>query len=88
MVQQDDECCLPGDYTITALPTGFLIGRALQPIGPGPWWEFVSVMPSQIRALHEVRRLAREAGSRAWLHEGGARYVAIPLDETAFNLHG
>ena len=88
MVQQDDACCLPGDFTITALPTGFLIGRALQPIGPGPWWEFVSVMPSQIRALHEVRRLARETGSRAWLHEGGARYVAIPLDETAFNLHG
>jgi len=87
MAQPDDECCLPGDYTITALPTGFLIGRALQPIGPGPWWEFVRLLPDARTALQEIRQLARATGSHAWLHQGGTRYIAIPLEDTAFDLH-
>jgi hypothetical protein len=86
MSDPDDACCLPGDFTITPLPTGFLIGRALQPIGPGPWWEFVRIVPIASVALHEVRQLARETGSRAWLHQRGTRYVAIPLDGSPFDL--
>jgi len=82
-----DACCLPGDYTITPLPTGFLIGRALEPIGPGPWWEFVRIVPGSSAALDEVRQLAREAESRAWLHQGGMRYLEIPLDNSRFDLY-
>jgi hypothetical protein len=73
-------CCLPGDITITEIHTGFMLGRALQQIGPGPWWEYVAIYVQFEDARREAIKLAREVGTRAWLHVSRDRYIRIPLD--------
>jgi hypothetical protein len=72
-----DSCCLPGDITVTKIPTGFLIGRAMKRQGPGPWWEYVTVVVSFRQATLTAHKLAKAAGVSAWLHLGGDRYEPL-----------
>ena len=73
-------CCLPGDITVTKIHTGYLIGRALEPIGPGPWWEYVAIVSTLAEATHHARTIAREYDVRAWLHRNGDDYELIPRE--------
>ena len=73
----DDNCCLPGDITVTKIPSGYLIGRALDPIGPGPWWEYVAIINKRDDAFHQAKTLARMYDVRAWLHTTGDDYDQI-----------
>jgi len=70
-------CCRPGDITITPVPSGFLIGRALPEIGPGPWWEYIKVLSDYDQAMEFALKLAAKDGSRAWYHVKEGTYEAI-----------
>jgi hypothetical protein len=71
-------CCVPGDITVTKIPTGYLIGRALAQSGPGPWWEYVAIVATYEEAAQQARVMATTAGRRAWLHKGGDDYEPLP----------
>ena len=73
-------CCLPGDITVTKIPSGYLIGRALEPIGPGPWWEYVAIVSTFADATHHALRIAREYNVRAWLHKAADDYDLIQAE--------
>ena len=80
MSKSQDSCCLPGDITITQVFSGWMLGRALEQIGPGPWWSFIRIVADYDTAVRDAVALARESGVRAWLHTGGEEYEPIPLD--------
>ena len=67
---QPGKCCLPGDITVTRVHTGYLLGRALKPLGPGagPWWEFIATVATFDDAIHHATTLARQEDACAWLH--------------------
>lgn len=70
-------CCLPGDFTVTKIHGGYLIGRALEQIGPGPWWEYVATVRTYQDAYEHATRLAAEAGRNAWWHKHGDDYELL-----------
>jgi hypothetical protein len=70
-------CCSPGDITVTKVHTGYLIGRVMEPIGPGPWWEYIAKVRTLPEATHQAVTLARQEGVRAWLHKSGDDYDLI-----------
>src|SRR4051794_29450350 len=70
-------CCQPGDITVTDIYSGFMLGRALEPRGPGPWWEYVAIVRDEAAALHQALMLARFHGTQAYRHFGGDRYEPI-----------
>lgn len=72
-----DNCCLPGDITVTKIPSGYLIGCALDQLGPGPWWEYVGIVRSYDDAVHHAQTLARMHNVRAWLHKSKDDYDPI-----------
>jgi len=74
--------CEPGDITVTPVHSGFMIGRALPEIGPGPWWAFITIVTNRDEAIQHARTLTLQAKSRAWFHEGGDMYHPIPLPAT------
>jgi hypothetical protein len=81
-----DLCCLPGDITVTKIHSGYLIGRALEQIGPGPWWEYVTIVRTYREARERAQELAAETGRRAWLQRHSDDYVPLPpstIDEDA-----
>ena len=67
-------CCEPGDITVSNVYSGFLIGRAIEPRGPGPWWEYISIVTGHDEAIHQARTLARMYDVKAWLHTSGDEY--------------
>lgn len=72
-----DVCCSPGDITVTKIPSGHLIGRALQQLGKGPWWEYVTIMTDYDDAVGYAQSLAAQNGVRAWLHVSGDEYEQL-----------
>ena len=74
-------CCRPGDITVTKIPSGYLIGRALDPRGPGPWWEFVATTSAYDEAARRAMELARLSAVRAWLQEEGSNYKPLKAAE-------
>jgi hypothetical protein len=70
-------CCQPGDFTVTRIHTGYLIGRALDHEGPGPWWEYIAIVKTYAEAYAHAQRLAAEAGKTAWLHIHGDEYSPL-----------
>lgn len=59
--------CLPGDYTLTKIPGGFLIGRTVEQQGPGPWWKHIAIIHDRETAIAHITTMARAAGVSAWL---------------------
>ena len=72
-----DYCCSPGDITVTKVHRGYLIGRALADLGPGPWWEYIAVVPTFTEAATKAHALAAEKGAKAWLHLNGDKYEPL-----------
>ena len=70
-------CCLPGDITVTRIPTGYLIGRAMDPLGPGPWWEYIAKVREFSDARHHALVIAKREGTRAWLHRSEDDYELL-----------
>jgi hypothetical protein len=75
---ETDGCCQPGDITVTKVPTGYLIGRALPQMGLGPWWEYVGVVTTLDDAKTMAKHYAELGGGRMWLHLDGDRYEPLP----------
>ena len=67
-------CCLPGDITVTKIPTGYLLGRATKPLDGGPWWEFIATVVEYSDAIHQAQTLARMDGVCAWIHKRDDEY--------------
>ena len=76
---QAGTCCLPGDITVTKIHTGYLIGRALKPLGPGtgPWWEFIATVTTFDDAVHHAKTLAQLEDACAWLHIRDEEYQRL-----------
>ena len=72
-------CCIPGDITVTKIPTGYLLGRATKPVdgGRGPWWEYIAIVVKQEDAIHQAKTLARIEGVCAWLHKVDDEYARL-----------
>jgi hypothetical protein len=71
-------CCLPGDITVTKIHTGYLLGRALEQQGPGPWWTYVATASTRESAIQLAKDLAARSGGKAWLHDSGDDYDPLP----------
>jgi hypothetical protein len=81
-VSDREGCCQPGDFTVTPIPDGYLIGESMPKLGPGPWWSYVAIVRGLDEAIDQARTLAQRSGSKAWFFEGGATvYRSIPVDE-------
>jgi len=74
---QTGNCCRPGDITVTQIPTGYLLGRALEQKGPGPWWSYILTVPAFDRAIELARNFAAHAQVQAWLHKSGDDYELL-----------
>ena len=77
-----DLYCLPGDFTVTKIPSGYLIGRALEHDGPGPWWEYIAIVKTYHDAYSHATRLAEESGRNAWFHKHGDDYEPLNKPRT------
>ena len=88
---KDESCCLPGDVIVTALPSGFFVGRAL-PVRPNePRWAYVGVRNSFREAVSIARAEAAKQAGRAWVQHEGCNYYRIPEDDAepfGFDDHG
>jgi len=69
---------------VTVIPTGYLIGQAAEPIGPGPRWTYIAIVPDLQDAIRHARVLARQADVRAWFSGGSDTYQPVPLDDSPF----
>jgi hypothetical protein len=72
--------CGPGDIIVAQAYGGWLLGRALEEEGPGPWWEYVGVAPEFTDALSRAAKLASRSGARVWFHAGGEEYRLVSRD--------
>jgi hypothetical protein len=75
-VRAEDDCCPAGDITVTPVPSGFMIGRAMHRTGPGPWWQYIRVMVDYNEAVNFARQIAMEDRAQAWLYRDG-RYISL-----------
>ena len=71
------ESCLPGDYTVTRVPAGFVIGRVMPPNGDPPWWELVRTAADVEGACKAALELAKANKARAWMHVRDRQYDEI-----------
>ena len=71
-------CCSPGDITVTKVHSGYLIGRALPELGPGPWWEYIAIVSTFTEAASKALALAEASHTHAWLHRDGDNYEVLP----------
>jgi hypothetical protein len=61
---------LPGDIIVMPVSSGFLLGRRIPKIGPGPWWTYITIVNDLDVAVGHARALARAEGVGAWLQKG------------------
>ena len=78
---REDTCCQAGDITVTPLPSGYLIGRALDQLGPGDWWEYIAIVTNRADAIDHALRLATEVGVKAWWHMRADGYSPLRIDD-------
>ena len=72
----EDDCCPAGDITVTPVPSGYMIGRAMVRNGPGPWWEYIKVLSDYGEAVSFAREVAADDEAQAWLYRDG-KYIAL-----------
>jgi len=70
--------CQPGDISVTPMPTGYEIRRALRISAQGAHWELITTASSAMSAGRHARELARNAGTRIWLDFGGSELIPMP----------
>jgi hypothetical protein len=75
--QPPTHCCQPGDITVTKIPTGYLVGRALEQRGPGPWWSYILITKTLEEATRQAKTLAASDGVNVWLHKSGDDYELL-----------
>lgn len=73
---------------MTRIPTGYLLGRALEQKGPGPWWVYILIVETLDGAIKHARSFAAHDHVRAWLHKGGDDYELISDSTHAPSIDG
>jgi hypothetical protein len=73
----------PGDFFVTPIPDGFMVGRILRPAGPARWWEPIRIDSSFELAVALARQAARAMRTRVWFYENAAACHPIEDDEDA-----
>ena len=76
-----DNCCLPGDVTVSKIHTGYLVGRALPRKGPGPWWEYIAILETYKEASALALKMAASTGHHVWFHVHGDTYTPLSDSE-------
>mgnify|MGYP003576218284 CR=1 FL=1 len=79
-VVHQEEDFQPGDFTVTPVLDGFMVGKVLPPRDSGPWWTIVRVVPTQPHAVRLAVTLALALNTRVWFNEAPGRYRAIEID--------
>lgn len=71
--------CFPGDYTLTPIASGFMVGRVPETKG-GPL-DHIAIFSRKEDAVASVIELAHAAGVNAWLleHRAGHAELWTPL---------
>jgi hypothetical protein len=68
----------PGDFTVTPIPHGYMVGRLIERAGTvGPWWEYIKAEIDIEKAIGFARELAERAAVRAWIYESPQEYLEI-----------
>jgi hypothetical protein len=71
----------PGDFTITPVLDGFMIGRMIPQLGIGPWWTFIKIVSDKADALRHASTLALAEHTRAWLQEAPGRFQLVEVNK-------
>ena len=73
----------PGDFTVTPVLDGFLIGKTQRRTPIDSWWTLVRVVADETDAVREAVTLALAENSRVWFQEGPGRFrpVAMTTDK-------
>lgn len=79
MQDEADPRFSPGNILVTPVENGFLIRRALKPLGRGPWWEFIADVQNRSVAEKLAQDFAAAAGTRAWIQEPSGEYREITV---------
>ena len=79
-----NECCEPGDVILTKVYSGWLLGHALEAIGPGPWWSYIAIVKDFDTALHQGRTIARNNSVALWFERDAETFIPIALDDSPF----
>ena len=67
-----------GDFTVTPIPLGYMVGRLIDRAGTiGPWWEYIKAESDFEKAVGFARELAERAAVRAWIYESPQTYFEI-----------
>jgi hypothetical protein len=69
----------PGDFTVTPVLDGFLIGKTLRRTPIDSWWTLVRVVADETDAVREAVTLALAENSRVWFQEGPGRFRSVPM---------
>ena len=69
----------PGDFTVTPVLDGFMIGRMLSRTPTDPWWTLISIVRDETDALREAVTLALAENSRVWFQEGPGRFRPVAM---------
>ena len=68
----------PGDFTVTPIPNGYMVGRLVERAGTsGPWWEYIKAEDDFEKAIGFARELAERAAVRAWIYESPQSFLEI-----------
>lgn len=67
---------------MTKIYTGYLIGRVIPQIGPGPWWEYIAIVRTFGDAAHHALTIAQQDGVRAWLHKSADDYELLGNEQS------
>jgi hypothetical protein len=72
----------PGDITITAVYSGFLVARVLREVGKGPGWEYVALLRTETEALERAQQAASGTDARLWLQDPTGTMRPLPRPNT------
>ena len=69
----------PGDFTVTPVLDGFMLGRMLPRSPTDPWWTLISIVPDETDAVREAVTLALAENNRVWFQEGPGRFRPVEM---------
>jgi hypothetical protein len=80
VVLHREEDFQPGDFIVTPVLDGFMVGKVLPPRDSGAWWTIVRIVPTQQHAVRLAITLALALNTRVWFNEAPGRFSAIERD--------
>ena len=69
-----------GDFTVTPVLDGFMVGKMLPKRDSGPWWTIVRIVAGRDHAVRLAVTLALAANTRVWFNEGPGKFRVVDID--------